>query len=51
MPTSPISPTTEFTRDVVGRYICNGLDEALNSTPTPVPGVQPAPYARDKVAV
>src|SRR3954471_13798517 len=32
MPTSPTAQTTEFTRDVLGRYICNGLDEALRST-------------------
>ena len=23
---------TDFTRDVLGRYICNGMDEALAST-------------------
>jgi hypothetical protein len=32
MPTSPTSQFTDFTRDVLGRYICNGLDEALRST-------------------
>jgi choline dehydrogenase-like flavoprotein len=26
------TPTTAFTRDVVGRYVCNGLDEAMQST-------------------
>lgn len=29
--TSPTPQTTDFTRDVLGRYICNGLDEALTS--------------------
>jgi choline dehydrogenase-like flavoprotein len=29
--TSPAPQTTDFTRDVLGRYICNGLDEALAS--------------------
>ncbi|HEX8068824.1 MAG TPA: family 16 glycoside hydrolase [Pyrinomonadaceae bacterium] len=24
--------TTDFTQDVFGRYVCNGMDEALNST-------------------
>jgi len=24
--TSPTPQTTDFTRDVLGRYICNGLD-------------------------
>lgn len=32
MPTSPTPQTTDFTRDVLGRYTCNGLDEALAST-------------------
>lgn len=32
--TNPTPQTTDFTRDVVGRYICNGLDEALRSTDT-----------------
>jgi choline dehydrogenase-like flavoprotein len=36
MPTNPIAQTTDFSRDVVGRYICNGLDEALRSTDTSV---------------
>jgi len=31
MGTSPTSQATDFTRDVIGRYICNGLDEALRS--------------------
>lgn len=31
MPTSSTAQTTEFTRDVLGRYICNGMDEALRS--------------------
>lgn len=29
--TSPTAQVTDFTRDVLGRYICNGLDEALRS--------------------
>ncbi|MCK5828765.1 MAG: DUF1080 domain-containing protein [Methylococcales bacterium] len=33
MATSPTPQDTDFTRDVLGRYICNGLDEAMNSTP------------------
>lgn len=36
MPTNPTAQTTDFSRDVIGRYICNGLDEALNSTDTSV---------------
>lgn len=32
MTTPPQTQTTAFTRDVVGRYVCNGLDEALAST-------------------
>src|SRR4051812_1490895 len=31
MPTSPTAQTTDFSRDVLGRYICNGLDEAGRS--------------------
>src|SRR5215470_6994467 len=31
MTTSHSVQTTDFTRDVLGRYICNGLDEALRS--------------------
>jgi hypothetical protein len=47
MPTSTTSPDTDFTRDVFGRYICDGLDEALDSTPTPLTvGKQPDPNAR-----
>ena len=30
--TSPSSQRTDFTLDVLGRYVCNGLDEALRST-------------------
>lgn len=33
MATSPTPQYTDFTRDVLGRYICNGLDEAIASTP------------------
>jgi choline dehydrogenase-like flavoprotein len=32
MATAPQPQTTDFTRDVLGRYICNGLDEAKQST-------------------
>ena len=28
---SPVSQATDFSRDVLGRFICNGLDEALAS--------------------
>ncbi|MCI0377051.1 MAG: DUF1080 domain-containing protein [Gemmataceae bacterium] len=31
MPTSPTPQLTDFTFDVLGRYTCNGLDEALKS--------------------
>ena len=30
--TTKLAQETDFTRDVLGRYICNGLDEALAST-------------------
>jgi len=30
--TTKQSQETDFTRDVLGRYICNGMDEALAST-------------------
>ena len=43
MATSPTPQYTDFTRDVLGRYICNGLDEAMNSTPE----VSNRPDARD----
>jgi len=32
MPTSGSSQLTDFTRDVIGRYVCNGFDEAKQST-------------------
>lgn len=31
MATSSTPQVTDFTRDVIGRYVCNGLDEALRS--------------------
>ncbi len=31
MATTKKPQETDFTRDIIGRYICNGLDEALNS--------------------
>src|SRR5829696_9456597 len=30
--TTAFPQTTDFSRDVLGRYVCNGLDEALRST-------------------
>ena len=39
MATDPKPRITDFTRDVLGRYVCNGLDEALRSTD---PGVNRA---------
>jgi choline dehydrogenase-like flavoprotein len=32
MPTSPTAQYTDFSKDVLGRYVCNGLDEAVRST-------------------
>jgi choline dehydrogenase-like flavoprotein len=29
--TSPVAETTDFSRDVLGRYLCNGFDEAVAS--------------------
>ena len=31
MPTSPTAQYTDFSKDVLGRYVCNGLDEARRS--------------------
>ncbi len=31
MATNPVPQTTDFGKDVFGRYVCNGLDEALRS--------------------
>ena len=31
MPTSPRAQRTDFSLDVLGRYMCNGLDEAIAS--------------------
>jgi choline dehydrogenase-like flavoprotein len=31
MATSPTAQVTDFTRDVLGRYVCNGLDEVMHS--------------------
>jgi choline dehydrogenase-like flavoprotein len=33
--TSPTAQYTDFSRDVLGRYVCNGLDEAQQSTQGP----------------
>jgi choline dehydrogenase-like flavoprotein len=41
MATAPAPQVTDFTRDVIGRYICNGLDEALRSTDPSLPGARP----------
>lgn len=42
MPTSKVPQATDFTLDVMGRYICNGLDEALDSTnPAVFAGARP----------
>jgi choline dehydrogenase-like flavoprotein len=38
MPTSPRAQRTDFSLDIVGRYTCNGLDEALASLR---PGARP----------
>lgn len=32
MATNPEPVVTDFSRDILGRYVCNGLDEALQST-------------------
>lgn len=48
MPTSASPQDTDFSRDVLGRYICNGLDEALHSTNT---SVRPDARAFDIVVV
>ena len=34
--TNPATQNTQFSRDVMGRYVCNGLDEAMHSTDTSV---------------
>src|SRR5262245_60941887 len=31
MPTPRTSPVTSFSRDLLGRFVCNGLDEAMSS--------------------
>ena len=31
MVTNATAQATDFTRDVLGRYLCNGLDEAIRS--------------------
>src|SRR5262245_40653794 len=31
MPTSPSPQYTDFSKDILGSYVCNGLDEALRS--------------------
>ena len=47
MATPSQTQTTAFTRDVVGRYVCNGLDEALAST-TGDPGCAAVRSYRDR---
>src|SRR5689334_23309667 len=40
MATNPFSDRTDFTLDVMGRYLCNGLDEAKRSAdPAPQPDI------------
>jgi choline dehydrogenase-like flavoprotein len=49
MVTSSSPQNTDFSRDVLGRYVCNGLDEARNSTiKNAIPNVRgPRPDARE----
>ena len=49
MPTSATPQVTDFSRDVIGRYVCNGLDEALRGTDRTVvrPDGRPQIEARD----
>jgi len=43
--TSPSSQRTDFTLDVMGRYVCNGLDEAIRSTDRSIdPDAKPFDY-------
>ena len=57
MPTPATSPITAFSRDVLGRYVCNGFDEALLSAdPNPRPDLgrpeaQPAARPFDLVII
>ena len=44
--TSQNAQYTDFSRDVLGRYICNGLDEALRSTQQQRPDGSIRPDAR-----
>jgi choline dehydrogenase-like flavoprotein len=50
MPTSPTSQRTDFSVDVLGRYLCNGYDEVIRSSdPNPRPDLGrpgPRPDAR-----
>src|SRR5437763_280047 len=41
MVTSSATPDTVFSKDVVGRYVCNGLDEALRSADPVRPFARP----------
>jgi 2-polyprenyl-6-methoxyphenol hydroxylase-like FAD-dependent oxidoreductase len=41
MPTTKDPQVTDFTRDVFGRYICNGLDEAVQSMNPQRPDARP----------
>jgi choline dehydrogenase-like flavoprotein len=49
MATNPTAQVTDFSRDVLGRYVCNGLDEALRSTDAAAlrPDGRPQTGARD----
>src|SRR5262245_16224438 len=41
MAVSPSPLRTDFTLDVVGRYLCNGWDEAMASQAPATPGARP----------
>jgi choline dehydrogenase-like flavoprotein len=49
MPTSQAPQSTDFSRDVIGRYVCNGLDEAKRSADRTAtrPDGRPQTEARD----
>ena len=42
MATSKTAPLTDFTQDILGRYICNGFDEAMDS----MGNISPRPHAQ-----
>jgi hypothetical protein len=51
MVTGAVFPMTDFSRDILGRYVCNSLDEALRSADAsvmrPPPDERPQIEARD----